>query len=329
LKQAFQYWQQRSDPRPQKTKYIAFEDAYHGDTIGSVSVGGVARFHEMFRPLLFDVLRSPIPSTYRLPAGVTANDSCQYFLNGFEKVLAEHHEDVAAVVIEPLIQCAAGMITHPGGFLRGVRNLTLKYDVLLIVDEIATGFGRTGTMFACEQEGVNPDFLCLGKGLTGGYLPMSATLSTDEIWNAFLGDYAESKAFFHGHTFGGNPLAAAAGLATLDIFEEEQTLVLLESKIARLRRHLLEIAEHPKVGDVRQRGMIAGIELVRDKSTQEPFAWEERVGGRVCQSALSDGVWLRPLGNVVVIMPPLSISDGELDQICRAVGRAINVVLQK
>ncbi|HUE73007.1 MAG TPA: adenosylmethionine--8-amino-7-oxononanoate transaminase [Pirellulaceae bacterium] len=342
LKMAFQYWRQvdpacragsmrastggRGPTRqvgPTRSKYLAWENAYHGDTLGSVSVGGVARFHEMFRPLLFDVVRLPTPDMYRLPSGVTRDTACSHYLAQLGTALAEHHEELAAVVIEPLMQCAAGMIRHPPGFVRGVRELTHKYNVLLIADEVAVGMGRTGKMFACEHEGVTPDFLCLAKALTGGYLPLAATLTTDDIWQAFLGKYEESRTFFHGHTYGGNPLGAAVALATLDVFDEEQTLAAIQPKIARLREHLARIAEHPRVGDVRQLGLIAGIELVRDKPTREPFAWTEKRGTRVCQHALTEGVWLRPLGNVVVIMPPLAVSLGELDQICGAVERGI------
>ena len=231
------------------------------------------------------------------------------------------------MVIEPLVQAAAGMIMHPPGYLRGVRELTRKYDVLLIADEVAVGFGRTGKMFACEHEGVTPDLLCLAKGITGGYLPLAATLATDEIWQAFLGTYAESKTFFHGHTYGGNPLGAAAALACLDIFEEEKTLENLQPKIARLGEHLARITELPHVGDVRQCGLIGAIELVRDKATKEPYPWEEKRGMRVCDYARTEGVLLRPLGNVIVIMPPLSITLEQLDKIVGAVERGIKKVI--
>ena len=202
VKMAFQYWQQRPDPRPEKTSYLALGDAYHGDTLGSVSVGGVERFHAMFRPLLFETLRVSTPDTYRTPPGVPPERLLDHYLDEARRVLAEHHRQIAAVVIEPLVQAAAGMIVHPAGYLRGLRDLTRQYDVLLIADEVAVGFGRTGRMFACEHEEVSPDLLCLAKGLTGGYLPMAATLATDEIWRAFLGRYSESKTFFHGHTYG-------------------------------------------------------------------------------------------------------------------------------
>jgi adenosylmethionine-8-amino-7-oxononanoate aminotransferase len=286
-----------------------------------VSVGGVARFHALFAPLLFEVLRLPAPQTYRLPEGLRRDDALDYHLAQVERLLADEHGRIAAVVIEPLVQAAAGMLTHPPGYLRGMRELTRKYDVLLIADEVATGFGRTGTMFACQQEGVTPDFLCLAKGLTGGYLPLAATLATGEIWQAFLGDYASSRTFFHGHTYCGNPLAAAAALASLEIFAAERTLEQLEPKIARLAEHLARIARLQHVGDVRQRGLMAGIELVRNRATNEPYPWEEKRGLQVCLHARREGILLRPLGNVIVILPPLAITLDELDRICLAVER--------
>lgn len=324
LKMAFQYWQQCEHPQPRKTKYLAFENAYHGDTLGSVSVGGVARFHEMFRPLLFEVIRLPAPDTYRLPEGVTRETACGYYLAQVERAIAEHHHELAAVVIEPLVQAAAGMLMHPPGFLAGVRELTRQHGVLLIADEVAVGMGRTGTMFACQQEQVVPDLLCLAKGLTGGYLPLAATMASDEIWRAFLGKYEESKTFFHGHTYGGNPLGAAVALATLDVFKEEQTLAAMQPKVQRLAEHLARIAKHPHVGDVRQRGLMAGIELVKDKTAKTPYPWSEQRGIVACRHALTHGVWLRPLGNVVVILPPLAISLEELDRICVAAEAGIS-----
>jgi len=325
IKMAFQYWRQRDDPRPKKTCYVALGEAYHGDTLGSVSVGGVERFHAMFEPLLFDCLRVPVPDPYRTPEGVTSENVLDYHLGQLERVLAEHHERIAAMVIEPLVQAAAGMIVHPRGYLAGVRELTRRYDVLLIADEVAVGMGRTGKMFACEHQEVAPDLLSLAKGLTGGYLPLAATLATDEIWQAFLGEYAESKTFFHGHTYGGNPLGAAAALATLDVFVQERTLEQLPPKIARLGEHLDRISRLPHVGHVRQCGLIAGIELVRDVATKEPYPWAEKRGIRVCDHARTEGVLLRPLGNVVVIMPPLVITLDELDRIACAVERGIIV----
>jgi adenosylmethionine-8-amino-7-oxononanoate aminotransferase len=323
LKMAFQYWRQCPAPRPEKTCYVAFSEAYHGDTLGGVSVGGVPRFHALFQPLLFDVLRAPAPDLYRLPAGVSRDAALGHYLGELERLLAAAHERIAAVVIEPLVQAAAGMLVHPSGYLRGVAQLARRYDVLLVADEVAVGFGRTGTLFACQQEGVTPDLMCLAKGLTGGYLPMGATLATDRVWQAFLGDYAQSRTFFHGHTYGGNPLAAAASLASLALFDEERTLALLPPKAARLGEHLARIARQPHVGDVRQRGLMAGIELVRDKATKEPYPWEEQRGIRACLSARRHGVLLRPLGNVIVVMPPLAIATGELDRIMQAVEAGI------
>ena len=326
LKMAFQYWRQCPKPQPEKIKYIAFADAYHGDTLGSVSVGGVARFHEMFEPLLFDVIRLPAPVVYRRPPDVSENELCRYYLDQLEQELQRQHQQIAALVIEPLLQAAAGIRVHPDGYLNGVRELTQKYDVLLIADEVAVGMGRTGTMLACEQENVSPDFLCLAKGLTGGYSPLAATLTTRRIWEAFLGDYSESKTFFHGHTYGGNPLGAAVALASLDVFREENTLSKLADKTKQLEKHLARIGQMDHVGNVRQKGLIAGIELVQDRETDTPFPWQEAHGMQVCQHALSSGVWLRPLGNVIVIMPPLSIELNQLDQIANAVEQGIQVV---
>ena len=326
MKMAFQYWQQKSDPQPNKTKYIALGNAYHGDTLGSVSVGGVQRFHEMFKPLLFDVLRIDSPDTYRLTADVALpQDATQYYLNQLESLLQQHHSTIAAMIIEPVVQGAAGMIMQPSGYLAGVRQLTQKHDVLLIADEVAVGFGRTGAMFACDHENIQPDLMCLAKGLTGGYITMAATLATTEIWNAFLGDPA--RTFYHGHTYGGNPLAAAAAIANLDIFESEQTMVNVHERSAQLDNLLKPLANHPHVGDIRQRGLIVAIELVADKDNKTHFKNLGATGTAVCKAALEQGVWLRPLRDTIVIMPPLSISETEVTKIVAAVERAIHQVL--
>jgi adenosylmethionine-8-amino-7-oxononanoate aminotransferase len=318
LKMAFQYWQQRADPRPEKTRFVCFNEAYHGDTLGSVSVGGVERFHQMFDPLLFDPIRMPVPDADHLPPGVGPQLACDHYLRAMSELLQRDHHQIAAVVIEPLVQAAAGMLMQPRGFLKGLRRLTRKWDVLLIADEVAVGFGRTGTMFACEQEDVTPDFLCLAKGITGGYLPLAATLTTTEVWNAFLGSYADSKTFYHGHTYGGNPLGAAVALASLDVFREEQTLERLPEKVDRLKTHLERIGQLPHVGNVRQRGLIAGIEMVQDREKMVAYPWSEKRGIRACRHARQLGVFLRPLGNVMVIMPPLAVTLDELDRIVLA-----------
>ncbi|MBA63632.1 MAG: adenosylmethionine--8-amino-7-oxononanoate transaminase [Planctomycetaceae bacterium] len=323
LKMAFQYWHQRDKPKPQKNTYIALGSAYHGDTLGSVSVGGVARFHQMFEPLLFNVIRVENPNTYRFPAGVTPENATQYYLSQLELTLAEHHEQVAAMILEPLVQGAAGLVMQPSGYLRGVRDLTRKYDVLLIADEVAVGFGRTGTMFACEHEAISPDILCMGKGLTGGYLAMSATTATTEIWNAFLGEGI--KTFYHGHTYAGNPLAAAAALASLDVFHEENTLANVAEQ-SQLLCDLLatRLAKHPLVGDIRQRGLIAAIELVADKENKIPLDPALGTGSNVCLAAREKGVWLRPLRDTLVIMPPLSVSSSQITQIVASLEYGLN-----
>lgn len=326
LKLAFQYWRQCDTPQPGRNLFLAVGNAYHGDTLGGVSVGGVSRFHAMFDPLLFDVVRGPCPDSYRLPEGITASSATEYYLSEYRLLFERFGERIAALIVEPLVQGAAGMVMHPPGLLRGLRALTRQYEVLMIADEVAVGMGRTGSLWACGQESVQPDFLCTGKGLTGGYLPMAATLTTSRVWNAFLGRYEDSRSFFHGHTYGGNPLAAAAALATLDLFEEEQTLSTVAQRAEELKNLLQPLAELQNVGDVRQRGLMAAIELVRDKRTADPYPWSERWGHRVCQIALEHGVWLRPLGNVIVIMPPLCIGSLELRQLVDAVQQGLNTV---
>ena len=323
LKMAFQYWQQLEDPQPQKTKFLALGRAYHGDTTGSVALGGIKFFHELFEPILFSPIRGPAPCTYRLPAGVDVQDAAQHYADQIERCLEDNHRQLAALVMEPLVQGAAGMVTHPVGFLARVRELCDRYNVLLIADEVATGFGRTGTLFACEQESVTPDILCLGKGLTGGYLPMAATLARPKIYDAFLAPATDAKQFFHGHTFGGNPLAAAAALASIELLQTTDVLSAVDAKARRLRERIGVIADHPSVGDIRGRGLMVGIELVADRATREPFPGSLQLGRRVCQRALEHGVWIRPLGDVIIVMPPLAIRDDELDRLADTVANAI------
>jgi adenosylmethionine-8-amino-7-oxononanoate aminotransferase len=323
LKMAFQYWRQKPNPEPGRTRFLALGGAYHGDTLGDVSVGGVDRFHAMFAPLLFPTLRVPSPHCYRCPLELQRPSCALACLKAVERVLSEHPGEVAAIVVEPLVQGAAGIIVHPDGYLRGLRELSQAHGALLIADEVAVGFGRTGTLFACEQEEVRPDILCLAKGLTGGYLPLAATLTTEEIYAAFRGTVAEGKTFYHGHTYGGNPLGAAVALASLRVFEDERTLETMVPKVARLAGRLAAFRERPHVGDVRQRGLIGAVELVADKPSKTPYPWTDQVGARVCTRARDFGLLVRPLGDVLVIMPPLSITLGQLDEMLDILFRCV------
>ncbi|MEZ6137277.1 MAG: adenosylmethionine--8-amino-7-oxononanoate transaminase [Pirellulaceae bacterium] len=326
MKMAFQYWRQCDAPQPQRDLYLAVGNAYHGDTLGSVSVGGVSRFHAMFAPLLFDVVRGPCPDTYRLPDGVETAELTEYYLGEYEQLFERFADRLVAMILEPLVQGAAGVVLHPPGFLRGIRDLADRYNVLLIADEIAVGMGRTGKLWACEHEQVMPDFLCAGKGLSGGYLPLAATLTTRQVWNAFLGDYAQSRSFFHGHTYGGNPLACAAALATLDLFEQESTLENVTRQGAYLEECLSGLQSHRLVGSVRRQGLMAAIELVSNRETKTPFPWAERLGHRVCEAALRQGVWLRPLGNVIIVMPPLCVTAEHIELIAQAISFGIDAL---
>jgi adenosylmethionine-8-amino-7-oxononanoate aminotransferase len=300
LKMAFQFQQQRGGQHRRRTSFVHLRDAYHGDTIGSVSVGGIDLFHATYRPLLF--------RAHAAEPGDAAD---------LERALDIHEEEIAAVIVEPLVQGAAGMIVHPPGYLRAARELCDRYGVLLICDEVATGFGRTGTMFACEQEGVSPDLLCIAKGLTGGYLPLAATLCTERIYAGFIGAPEEQRTFFHGHTYTGNPLACAAAIANLEVFERERTLEKLEGKISLLAELLDDVAAMPAVREVRSRGFMVGIDL----GEHDPAL---RMGHRVTLEARARGAVIRPLGDVVVLMPPLAISEHDLRRLVRIVADSID-----
>jgi adenosylmethionine---8-amino-7-oxononanoate aminotransferase len=309
LKMAVQYWQQRHPEAGSKNTFLHLKMAYHGDTIGAVSVGNIELFHSRFKPLLFPTVESDPPYCYRCPLGLTYPSCGMACIDPIEKVLKERHRELAGFIIEPLVQAAAGMLPSPPGYLKRIRELCTRYNVLLIADEVATGFGRTGKMFACEHEGVTPDLMAISKGLTGGYMPLAATLTTDEIYQAFLGKYEECKTFFHGHSFTGNPLGCAVGLANLAVFKKEKTLSRLQPKIKTMARLLQPLWQLPHVGDIRQRGFIAAIELVEDKATGKPYPLEARIGHRVCRIARQRGLLLRPLGNVILLIPPLSTSN--------------------
>lgn len=322
LKMAFQYWRQADPSQPAKTRFIAIGEAYHGDTLGAIGVGGVDRFTAMFAPLTFEAIRLPSPGG-PCPASGRPAPPLDEALANVERALVAHGGEVAAIIMEPIMQAAAGIYVHPRGFLAGVAALARRYDVLLILDEVAVGFGRTGRMFACEHEGVSPDFLCLAKGLTAGYLPMAATLTTDRIFGAFLGTHAERRTFFHGHTYGGNPLAAAVALESLAIFRDERLLEALPEKIARLESHAARLATLTHVGDVRHCGLVAGFDLVADKATRKAYPWQEQRGMRASLAARKHGALVRPLGDTVVIMPPLAISLDEIDVLAHAVEQGI------
>ncbi|WP_447976789.1 adenosylmethionine--8-amino-7-oxononanoate transaminase [Candidatus Nitrospira bockiana] len=327
LKMAIQYWQQRRPRAGPKRTFVNLKLAYHGDTAGAMSVGNIELFHERFHPLLFPTLRADPPYCYRCPLKLTYPSCRMACLEPIERVLKARHTEIAGLVLEPLVQAAAGMITSPPGYLRRIRELCTTYDVLLIADEVATGFGRTGRMFACEHEGVTPDLLALSKGITGGYLPLGATLATERIYEAFLGEYGEWKTFFHGHSYTGNPLGCAVALANLAVFRKERTLAKLRAKTSTLTVLLRSLAGHPHVGEIRQCGFMVGIELVKNRATREPFPLEARVGHRVAKEARARGLLLRPLGNVMVLMPPLSATRADLQRMVSILGTAIAATL--
>ena len=323
LKMAFQYWRQCDRPQPGRTKFVSLSLGYHGDTIGAVSVGGIDLFHSLYRALLFETIQAPAPYCYRCPLGRSPDTCGMACAARMEEILAARAGETAAVILEPLVQGAGGMITHPAGYLHRVAEACRRHDVLLICDEVATGFGRTGRMFACEHEDVRPDLLCIAKGISGGYLPLAATLAAERIYEAFLGDYSEYRTFFHGHTYTGNALACAAGLASLDVFEKDRVLEKIGELGSALGGLLGPVADMPHVGEVRRRGLMVGIELVADRRTREPFPPAERRGWKVCLAARRRGVWIRPLGDVIVLMPPYCISDESLARLVGAVREGI------
>jgi len=324
LKMAFQYWHNRGVRG--KHSFITMKEAYHGDTIGAVSVGAIPLYHEVFRPMLFPSRIIPYPYGYRHPGGTAG--AMEETLGALRDMLAAHAEETAAMIVEPIVQGAGGIIVMPEGCLREIAALCRKYGVLLIADEVATGFGRTGAMFACELEGVSPDLLVVGKGLTGGYLPVAATLATDEIYDAFYADYEERKTFFHGHSYSGNPLGCAVALASLRLMEERRTVDGVRTKAELVARKLAPLADWPHVGDIRQKGLLVGIELVRDNASKETYDWAERIGVRTSLRARELGMLTRPLGNVVVFIPPLASTEDELDEMTDILATSIRDVTE-
>jgi adenosylmethionine-8-amino-7-oxononanoate aminotransferase len=322
IKMSLQYWQQTG--HPERKEFVALEHGYHGDTIGTMSLGGTPGFHGPFEGLTFNSHRLPSPYCYRCPIGATRKSCSLECLQPLEKLLNEKGKTIAAMIMEPLIQAAGGMIIYPPEYLTKTAALCKQHGVHLILDEVATGFGRTGTMFAMEQAGITCDFLCLSKGLTAGYLPMAATMTSEKIFQAFYGPYAENKTFFHGHTFTGNPLGCAAGLGSLQVFAEEKTLASLPQKIEHLQKKMERFKELPFIGDLRQLGMISAIELVRDKKTKKPFSAQERVGWQIYLAGLQERLLLRPLGNIIYLWLPLSTTIAEIDEITERTWRVLS-----
>lgn len=326
LKMSYHYW--RNLGREEKTRFVTLENGYHGETLGALAVGGVGLYRDTYRPLLMETLQAPSPDCYRREPG---EDPAAYTERRFEdmrRLLERHHEEVCAVVVEPLVQCAGSMRMYEPVYLERLRALCDALDVHLIADEIAVGFGRTGTMFACEQAGITPDFLCLSKGLTAGYLPLSAVLTREAVYRAFYDDWGTMKAFLHSHSYTGNALACRAALASLDIFAADDVIEANRGLARRLARACARFEDHPHVAEVRQRGMIVAVELVRDRRTREPFDWRERRGRRIARAALERGVLLRPLGEVVYFMPPYVISDAEIDHMVEGAWHAIEAAVR-
>ncbi|UOE75938.1 adenosylmethionine--8-amino-7-oxononanoate transaminase [Parageobacillus thermoglucosidasius] len=314
LKIAYQYWQNIDPVRyAKKTAFVSLREAYHGDTIGAVSVGGMELYHRIFQPLLFERIEVPSPYVYRMSEYGNEQEIVQYCLQQLEHVLASEQERVAAVIVEPLVQGAAGIITHPRGFLKGVEALCRRYGVLLICDEVAVGFGRTGTMFACEQEQVTPDIVCLGKGITGGYLPLAATLTTNQVYEAFLGEADENKTFYHGHTYTGNQLSCSVALKNIELMEKRQLVENVRKKAEFLAKKLEMLYELPIVGDIRQKGLMTGIEIVQDRNTKEIFPRSEMIEHRIILEARKRGLIIRPLGPVLTFIPVLAMTEEQME----------------
>jgi len=327
IKMAFQYWRQREGGAEERREFLTLSEAYHGDTIGSVSAGGIDLFHRIFRPLLFSTHRVPAPHCYRCPYGLSRPSCALFCAERMEEEVRGRKDALAAAIVEPIVQGAAGMLLMPEGYLSRLRAVTRECGVLLICDEVATGFGRTGTMFACTQEGVSPDIMAVAKGMTGGYLPLAATLATEDIYRAFLGRYEEFKTFFHGHSYTANPLGCAAAIATLSIFGREDVLTRVSRLGGTMERELADLSGHRNVGEIRRKGLMAGIEIVADRATRERFPPGEKIGQRVVRKVRERGVILRPLGDVIVLMPPLSSTEEEIRSLVRSATWAIDAVL--
>ncbi|MBU1038494.1 MAG: adenosylmethionine--8-amino-7-oxononanoate transaminase [Candidatus Omnitrophica bacterium] len=316
LKMSFQYWQNTG--KCGKKKFISLDRGYHGDTIGAMSVSAVGLFNGIFKDMLFRSFKAPAPYCYRCPAGKTGKSCSFECVSGLEVILKKNASEIAALVLEPLVMTAGGMIIYPEDYLVRAAALAKKYNVHLIVDEVATGFGRTGKMFACDHVDIRPDFMCLSKGITAGYLPLGMTLTSDEIYDAFYDDAYKGKTFYHGHTYTANPISCASAVASLDVFQEEDTLRRVKGLIPFFSKRLEKFREIPIVGDVRHIGMIGAIELVKDKKTKEEFGIKERISPEIYKAGLKKSLILRPLGNVVYLFLPLCVKERELEYILDA-----------
>ena len=321
LKMSFHYWRNHRETR---TRFISLSNSYHGETLGALSVGDVALYKQTYEPLLLQAITVPSPDCYHREVGESCADYCTRQFAVMEAALAQHAHETCAVIVEPLVQCAGGLRMYDPVYLKLLRAACTKYNVHLIADEIAVGFGRTGTLFACEQAEITPDFLLLGKGLTGGYLPLSVCMTTDDVYQAFYGEYAMQKAFLHSHSYTGNPLACAAANATLDIFRDDDVLTRNRQLAAHMTQATAHFAGHPHVAEVRQRGMILAMELVKDKKTRTPYPWQERRGLAVYRHGLANGALLRPLGDVIYLMPPYVIQESEIDQLAKLAWEGID-----
>ena len=327
LKMSFHYW--RNLGRSEKRRFITLENSYHGETLGALAVGNVPLFKETYEPLLMQAISAPTPDQFRRPAGTTPAEHAARVFEEMEALLARHAEETCAVIVEPLIQCAGAMRMYDPVYLSLLREACDRYQVHLITDEIAVGFGRTGTLFACEQADVCPDFMCLSKGLTAGYLPLSVVLTTEPVYQAFYDDFENLTAFLHSHSYTGNPLGCSAALATLDIFESDHVIDANRALAKRMGEAVADLADHPHVGEVRQHGMTLAIEMVKDKPDLSPFPWQERRGLEVYRHGLSRGVLLRPLGNVVYFMPPYVITPEQIDHLARTAREGIDLATRQ
>ncbi|MRR15420.1 MAG: adenosylmethionine--8-amino-7-oxononanoate transaminase [Deltaproteobacteria bacterium] len=323
LKMSFHYHQQTGHPG--KTKFAALTDAYHGETLGALSVGDLDLYSKIYRPLMMNTFRATGPDCYRCPYGQDRRACDAPCFESLERLVTAHADEICGIIVEPLVQCAAGMKIYPPGYLKKLRRLCTEHHIHFIADEIAVGFGRTGKMFACEHAGIRPDILCLSKGITAGYLPLSLVVTTDDMYSAFYADYTELKAFLHSHSYTGNALACAVARESLAIFQDDQVLAKNEIKSRLIAEKVTRLfAGHPRLGEYRQLGMIGALELVADPQTKQAFDWRERVGYGIYRIALAKGVLLRPLGNVIYFMPPYVVEEEDIEKMVTAAFSSIN-----